>query len=201
MARILILFAHPRLQNSRIHRSLSEGLEKIPHLTFHDLYESYPDFDIDVEHEHDLLLNHDVFVMQFPFYWYSSPPLLKQWIDLVLEHGWAYGQKGKALEGKKLMQAISTGGREESYRKGSFNMFTIREFITPFEQTARLCNMDFLPPFVIHGTHLATEEDIKRGASAYQMLLKNIAEDKIDFEAFRNMNYANEILPKLSNQK
>lgn len=29
--------------------------------------------------------------MQHPFYWYSTPALLKEWQDLVLEHGWAYG--------------------------------------------------------------------------------------------------------------
>ena len=132
MSRILILFAHPRLQNSRTHARLIQGFDKIPHLTFHDLYETYPDFDIDVEFEQDLLLNHDVFVMQFPFYWYSSPPILKQWIDLVFEHGWAYGQKGKALKGKKLMAAISTGGRQEAYQNGGFNRFTIREFMSPF---------------------------------------------------------------------
>lgn len=201
MSRILILFAHPRLQNSRTHAGLIHGLDKISHLTFHDLYETYPDFDIDVEYEQDLLLNHDVFVMQFPFYWYSSPPILKQWIDLVLEHGWAYGQKGKALKGKKLMPAISTGGREEAYRNGGFNKFTIREFLTPFEQTAKLCNMIFLPPFVIHGTHLATEKDIELGASAYHLLLNKIAEDKVDYDELNRLNYANEILPKLSNQE
>ncbi|WP_396125955.1 NAD(P)H-dependent oxidoreductase [Brevibacillus laterosporus] len=25
-----------------------------------------------------------------PFYWYSSPPLLKKWLDDIFTHGWAY---------------------------------------------------------------------------------------------------------------
>ena len=58
----------------------------------HDLYEAYPDFLIDVEAEQALLLEHDVIVFQHPVYWYSSPAILKEWQDLVLEHGFAYGR-------------------------------------------------------------------------------------------------------------
>lgn len=198
MAKVLILFAHPRLQNSRTHARLIKEIEKIGNITFHDLYEAYPDFDIDVEYEQQLLLNHDIFVMQFPFYWYSSPPLLKQWIDLVLEHGWAYGQKGKALQDKRILLSISTGGRVEAYSKGGFNRFSIREFLAPFEQTAKLCNMVFLPPFVFHGTHIATPEDISTAADTYHKLLRLLTEDKIDFKTISEHHYINEIIPGLT---
>lgn len=198
MSKILILFAHPRLQNSRTHARLIQNIEKIGNLTFHDLYETYPDFDIDVDYEQELLINHDFLVFQFPFYWYSSPPLLKQWTDLVLEHGWAYGQKGKALQGKKVIAAISTGGRQEAYAKEGFNRFTIREFLAPFEQTAKLCNMTFLPPFVVHGTHVAKPEDTDRAAELYHILLRSIASDKIDFGKMQEYNYMNEVIDHLS---
>lgn len=201
MSKILILFAHPRLQNSRTHSRLVRDLDKTPKITFHDLYEAYPDFDIDVEYEQELLLQHDVIVMQFPFYWYSSPPILKQWIDLVLEHGWAYGQKGKALSGKRMMAAISTGGRQEAYEKGGFNKYTIREFLLPFEQTARLCKMIFLPPFVVHGTHLAEGADIDLAAEAYHHLLKKLADDQIDTGKVISFNYMNDILNNFSLKK
>ena len=70
-------------------------------VTFHDLYELYPDFDVQVEQEQELLISHDMIILQHPFYWYSCPPLLKQWIDLVLEHGWAYGKEGEFAEREK----------------------------------------------------------------------------------------------------
>ena len=87
------------------------------------------------------------YIFQHPFYWYSSPALVKEWIDLVLEHGFAYGQSGRALEGKIMMNAITTGGPDEAYQKGGYNRFTIREFLAPFDQTARLCQMRYLAPF------------------------------------------------------
>lgn len=194
MSKVLILFAHPRLQNSKTHTRFIEGLDSIPNIRFHDLYEAYPDFDIDVPYEQDLLLKHDIYIMQHPFYWYGSPPILKQWIDLVLEHGWAYGQKGKKLVGKKIMNVISTGGRQEAYAKGGFNRFTIREFLIPFEQTALLCNMTYLPPFVFYGTHLASEGDIANGTEMYHLLLKKLTEDAFPFEQVANVDTINDFL-------
>ena len=110
MTRILILFAHPALEKSRIHRQLLRGLPELPGVTLNDLYERYPDFDIDIAREQQLLTDHDLVILQHPFYWYSTPALLKQWQDLVLEHGWAYGSQGKALRGKQVLSVISTGG-------------------------------------------------------------------------------------------
>ena len=98
--RILIIFAHPRFEKSAINSMLVKSIPDLPEITFHDLYEKYPDFNIDIEHEKKLLVEHQVIIWQHPFYWYSAPPLLKQWIDLVLEFGWAYGPGGDALQGK-----------------------------------------------------------------------------------------------------
>ena len=100
---ILVLFAHPAFERSRVHRRLVDAVAELPGITFHDLYEAYPDFDVDVRREQKLLLEHDLVVLQHPFFWYSTPPLVKQWEDLVLEHGWAYGTGGNALHGKRLL--------------------------------------------------------------------------------------------------
>lgn len=112
----LILFAHPRLEKSKINNALLARIPQHADLTFNDLYETYPDFNIDVEREKELLLGHDVILWQHPFYWYSCPPLLKQWIDLVLEFEWAYGPGGNALQGKKIFKVITTGGASEAYQ-------------------------------------------------------------------------------------
>src|SRR6185369_10018305 len=93
-ARVLVLFAHPAFQKSRVHRHLVPAARQVEGITFHDLYEAYPDFQLDVPHEQQLLLAHDVIVFQHPFYWYSCPALLKEWLDLVLEYGFAYGPNG-----------------------------------------------------------------------------------------------------------
>src|SRR5688572_21464047 len=100
MARILLLFAHPALEKSRVHKTLLHRVEHLPNVTVNDLYQHYPFFDIDIQREQELLLTHDIYVFQHPLYWYSSPAIIKQWQDLVLEHGWAYGRHGRMLVGK-----------------------------------------------------------------------------------------------------
>ena len=195
MARILVLFAHPALEKSRVHKRMVKHIHHLEGITFHDLYEAYPDFDIDVEREQQLLLQHDLFIFQHPFYWYSSPAILKQWQDLVLEHGWAYGTKGKMLAGKKLFNAITCGGTKEAYCKEGRNRFTIRELLAPFEQTARLCNISYLPPFVITGTHRLESGDIELHAAQYEQLLIALSHNRISDEEWQGVDYLNELIP------
>lgn len=161
-------------------------------VTFRDLYELYPEFDIDVQVEQQLLMSHEIIIWQHPFYWYSAPPLLKQWLDLVLEHGWAYGREGIMLQGKKVFNVLTCGGPLEVYSKTGRNRFTIREFLAPFDQTAVLCNMKYLPPFVVPGTHRLKEEDIERYSVHYESLLKAFVNNELDLEAIEKAEYLND---------
>ncbi len=172
--RVLVLFAHPALEKSRVNRLMIEGIDAIDGVTFHDLYQAYPDFDVDVDREQTLLLEHDVVVLQHPFYWYSTPALVKQWEDLVLEHGWAYGHDGNALRGKALMSAITTGGRATAYQPGGYNRYSIPDLLRPIEQTARLCGMLYLDPFIVYGTHAMASDEVLQHASRYRDLLARL---------------------------
>jgi glutathione-regulated potassium-efflux system ancillary protein KefG len=194
MTRLLILFAHPALDRSRVHRRLLAHVPARPGITLHDLYEEYPAFDIDVPREQALLVEHDLIVLQHPFFWYSTPPLLKQWEDLVLEHGWAYGRDGTALRGKRALHVISAGGREEAYQHEGYNRFTIRELLAPLEQTAFLCGMIWVPPYVIHGTHRLTEAQIEDEAARYGDLLAALHEERVDLDAAAGYATLNEAL-------
>ena len=182
MARVLILFAHPTLERSRVHRRLVEAIPDHPDITLHDLYEAYPRMDVDVEHEQRLLLEHDVIAFQHPFYWYSTPAILKQWQDLVLEHGWAYGSRGKELVGKDFLSIISAGGGEPAYCAVGYNRFTVRQLLAPVEQTAQLCGMRFLPPFVVFGTHAIDAGGIAAQAERYRTLLEALVAGEPDEE-------------------
>lgn len=192
MARILILFAHPALEKSRIHRRLVESLPDLPGVTLQDLYEAYPNFDIDVAHEQALLTSHDVIILQHPFFWYSTPAMLKQWQDLVLEHGWAYGSKGKALQGKTIFNLLTAGGRESGYRPEGHNRYTVRELLAPIEQTMRLCNMEYLPPYVIFGTHWMNEPAIEGVVARYRALIAALHDDTIDLSRASGLPTLNE---------
>jgi glutathione-regulated potassium-efflux system ancillary protein KefG len=196
--RILILFAHPALEKSRVNRQLIRAVQGLDSVTLHDLYEQYPNFHINVKLEQDLLRSHDIIVFQHPFYWYSSPALLKEWQDLVLEHGFAYGHNGTALRGKKFLSAITTGGSEQAYCRQGHNYFTIRELLTPFEQTARLCGMEYLPPFVITGTHQLRQADqIAPYAEAYRMALVALRDGTLDWPTLIQQKTLNADLTKI----
>lgn len=194
MAKTLILFAHPRLENSRSNAALLKALPRHAELTLHDLYEHYPDFNINIAHEQSLLLQHDVVVWMHPFYWYSSPPLLKQWIDMVLEFGWAYGPVGTALSGKLVFNAITTGGSAEAYQPTGSNKFTISEFLAPFHQTARLCKMLYLPPFVVQGTHRLSDEALAEKAAEFGQLIQLLLDNDFLVEEMQSFTFLNQFV-------
>jgi glutathione-regulated potassium-efflux system ancillary protein KefG len=178
--KVLILFAHPRLSASHVQSVLADAVQGIPSVTFHDLYAAYPDFVIDVAHEQSLLTEHDLIVLQHPFYWYSAPAIIKEWLDLVLELGWAYGPGGDRLNRKFLMNAISTGGAEGAYRRAGRNRFEITELLSPFNQSAHLCGMAYLEPFAVFAGRWLTAEDLAIKASDYQGLIEGLSDGRID---------------------
>lgn len=180
---VLVLFAHPMLQTSRVNRCLIDGIERVPGVTFFDLYQSYPDLDIDVREQQALLEAHDVVVFHHPFYWYSTPAMLKEWQDLVLRHGWAYGRDGTKLHGKTLLSAVSTGAQEEAYCREGDNRHSVRELLAPIEQTARLCGMRYLAPFVAHAALTMTPELMRTHRDDYHRLLAALAEGRLDLAA------------------
>lgn len=192
MNRILIIFAHPALEKSRVQYRLLQAAQSVAKVTIHDLYEHYPDFNIDISHEQQLLREHDIILFQHPFYWYSSPALLKEWQDLVLEYGFAYGSTGTELSAKTLITVTSTGGRLGSYRRHGHNHFTIRELLAPFEQTANLCGMTYLPPFVVHGTHNLSGAVIDQYATRYQHLLQRLQTETPPADELKTLHYLND---------
>jgi glutathione-regulated potassium-efflux system ancillary protein KefG len=169
--RILLLFAHPSFRRSRMNKALVAAARDLDGVTVHDLYEAYPDFAIDVDREQGRLAEHDALVVQHPFFWYSAPAIVKEWQDLVLEHGWAYGRHGHALDGKLWMQAITAGGRDQAYGPGGLNRYSVDELLRPFEATANLCRMVWQRPFVVHATHIAEQPEIEAAATAYRARL------------------------------
>jgi len=104
---------------------------------------------------------------------------MKEWLDLVLEHGFAYGHEGHRLQGKTLVSALTTGGPEHAYGREGRNHFTMRELLAPFDQTARLCGMHWLPPFVVHGTIHLGAAAIEHAAAEYARVLAGLRDGQI----------------------
>ncbi|NIX15729.1 MAG: NAD(P)H oxidoreductase [Candidatus Dadabacteria bacterium] len=186
---ILILFSHPAIHKSRVNSRIIDSVSNLDGVTFHDLYETYPDFLINVPLEQNLLNDHEYIIFQHPLYWYGCPAILKEWMDLVLEYGFAYGPGGDSLNGKKMMSVISAGGSRDAYKTDGYNKHTVREFLVPFEQTANLCGMQYLPPLVIHDAiSLDLNQEIHHITKLYQNILKLLREEKINLNKSVNSN-------------
>ena len=171
---VLLTLAHPALERSRANRAMAKAAKGLSGVTFRDLYETYPDFAIDIEAEQALLVAHDVIALQFPLYWYSPPALMKEWLDLVWLHGFAYGPGGVALQGKRLFVACTTGAGAKAYHAHGYNRFTMDEFLRPLEQTAHLCGMVWETPFVVHGAAVKDDDALKAEAERYKARIASL---------------------------
>ncbi|AIQ17567.1 MULTISPECIES: NAD(P)H-dependent oxidoreductase [Paenibacillus] len=163
----LVIITHPNFEQSVVNKRWTEELQGLADVTVHNLHAAYPTEEIDVEREHQLMLEHDRIVLQFPFYWYSSPPLLKKWQDHVLTYGWAIGSEGNKLHGKELMFAVSTGAPKENYHAEGSNKYTVEELLRPLEATGNLIGTLVLPPFIQYGMMGISEEELEISAREY----------------------------------
>lgn len=174
---IYLIAAHPAWRQSRVNQRLLAGARALsrPGLEIQDLYASYPDYAIDVAAEQARADAAQLIVLMHPIQWYSMPALQKLWLDEVLTYGWAYGAAsaeagsleqapagtpGTALRGKSLWLVATTGGPAESYSSGSYNRHPFDAFLPPYQQTAALCGMRFVPPLVLHGAHMASAQEV-----------------------------------------
>jgi glutathione-regulated potassium-efflux system ancillary protein KefF len=168
---IYLLAAHPAWRYSRVNRRLLAAAREIAGVDIQDLYASYPDYDIDVAAEQARAASARMVVLLHPIQWYSMPALQKLWLDDVLVHGWAYGVGGDALQGKDLWLVATTGGAETSYRPQGYNRYFFDAFVPPYEQTAALCGMRFLPPLLLHGAHRASEDAVAAHVDVFRQRL------------------------------
>ncbi len=193
---IYVVAAHPNWRESRVNRRLLEAAQAVPGVTVCDLYGRYPDYSIDVEAEQAALAAAQLVVLLHPIHWYSMPPLQKLWLDDVLTYGWAYGAHstagkdsgkavgkgdGSALRGKDLWLVATTGGPESSYHPQSYNRYFFDAFLPPYEQTAALCGMRFLPPLLLHGAHTAPADDVATHVATFGERLRSYPQwDELD---------------------
>lgn len=174
---VALIYAHPYAERSLANRELLTAIDDLPFVDRRYLYDLYPDFDIDIETEQEHLAAVDLIVLQHPVYWYSTPALLKLWIDEVLSLGWAYGQDGKALAGKKMLWVVTTGADFRAYAPDGPHGHPFDVFVAPMRQTARFCGMEWLDPIVVHDAH-ADQAQVAAAGQRYRQRL-------VDFDTAR----------------
>jgi glutathione-regulated potassium-efflux system ancillary protein KefG len=108
---------------------------------------------------------------------------VKEWQDLVLEHGWAYGRGGTNLHGKTWLTAVTTGGTDDAYSPQGMHGVHVRDLLLPFERTAALCGMRYLPPFAVHGSLRLDAAQIAMAAEDYRRVVEALRDGTLDHAA------------------
>ena len=174
---IYVIAAHPAWRESRVNRPLMQAALALPRVQVQDLYSSYPDFTIDVPAEQAALEKAQLVVLLHPIQWYSMPALQKLWLDEVLTYGWAYGggagPAGNKLLGKDLWLVATTGGPDTSYHPQGYNRYFFDAFLPPYEQSAALCGMRFLPPLILHGAHVVSQDEVTKHIASFSQRLES----------------------------
>jgi len=182
----LLIVGHPRYESSiatkKIVETFTANVEKageIQQLEIRNLINLYPDYKINKLAEQDALIKARNIILQFPFYWYNVPAILKLWIDEVLEYGFAYGKTGDKMNNKNLILSFSTGGPKEAYSTTGRNNYEIIDLLKPFIQTSNLMGTRFLTPVTSHGNMYIpgvynSKEEIEEKAVHHAVQLFNL---------------------------
>lgn len=164
----LVLVFHPHLDDaSRVNKRLVEEARRhADEITVVDEYAAYPDFQVDRTREQRLVETADRLVLEFPFYWYSAPALLKQWEDAVLTSDWAYGN-AHALAGKEIQVVTTTGSPADTYTPEGRHHHTMAELLSPFETMVDHIQAKWVKPFIVSGVNGLTDEELDQAAADY----------------------------------
>lgn len=169
----LVIISHPDIKESSSQQYLLSSVPDESDITIHHLEQLYPDFKINAAKEQALIAAHDRIIFQFPFYWYSSPALLKQWQDDVLTENFAYGKSGQVMQGKEFGLVLSVGIPEREYQAGGKEGFSINELTKPFQAMAYKTGMTYLVPLAIYQFAYMTEEQKMNLLIDYQLYLSH----------------------------
>jgi glutathione-regulated potassium-efflux system ancillary protein KefF len=175
---VLVVYAHPFPQRARASAALLRALEGLPGVEVRSLYDRYPDFDIDAAIEQAAIATAHAIVLQHPLYWYAMPALAKLWVDRVFAAGWAHGDGGRAVAGKRFLWAVTTGGDDGDYAPGGAHDHPFDAFVPPVRQFARYCGMLWETPIIVHGAHRIGDDALRERAAQYRARVASLAETR-----------------------
>lgn len=167
-----MILAHPRLEdsigNKIISSKLADNNTEIRHLD-----KLYPDFKIDIKAEQEALLLADTIIFQYPLFWYSMPAIMKEWIDKVIQYGFAFGKDSYNLENKKLIVSFTIGSPIKDYPQE-----VIQKIAFPFQGLANYCKLEYAGEFFCNDINAysdgAKEKAIQSANNHSQKLLELI---------------------------
>lgn len=146
-------------------------------------YDAYKNHKLsaDISSELNKIAWADHIIFQFPLWWFSTPAILKGWLDRVLVKGFAY-DAGKTfndglLKGKTASLVITTQSPESAYQTNGLHEAPIAAFLHHIHHTLRFVGIKTLAPFVVYAAFNLDAEREKQIIKDYSDYLKNLVEN------------------------
>lgn len=136
----------------------------------------------DIQAELDKLLWADLLILNFPIFWFSTPAILKGWIDRVLVSGICYGGKRfydqGGLSGKKALVTVTLGGREHMFGEDAIHG-PLEDMLRPLLRgTLAYVGFDVLEPFVAWHVPYISDEARRQFLVDYGQRLQHLSDDQ-----------------------
>ena len=153
----MVVISHPTVQTSSSQQfflATVKGEEAITVRQIDEVWsEKKPHFTRATEEKALVDSNAERLILQFPMYWYQAPSVMKEWIDTVMSKSAPF-----AKQIKELGIVVTLGVKEEAFRAGGKEQFTVSELMRPFQALANAMGWTYLPIFEVHQFDYKTEE-------------------------------------------
>ena len=174
MSKTLMILAHPKIEASIGNKIISNTIANLDNTEVRHLDKLYPSFKIDIKAEQEALLNADTIIFQYPLFWYSTPAILKEWVDQVIQYGFAFGKDSYNLAGKRVIVSFTIGSPIKDYPEKIIDKITF-----PFEGLAKYCHMEYVGNIFctdIHGYSEEAKENAIQAANHHSQKLLTLIE-------------------------
>ncbi len=135
----------------------------------------------DIRTELDKISWADHIIFQFPLWWFSTPAIMKGWMDRVLVKGFAY-DAGKVfnqglLKGKTASLVVTTQSPASTYQVDGVHQATIDAFLHHIHHTLHFVGIETISPFVIYAAFNLDTTQQEKHVTDYLVYLENLVKN------------------------
>ncbi|MEE3663021.1 NAD(P)H-dependent oxidoreductase [Brenneria sp. g21c3] len=116
----------------------------------------------EVQRHIDLLLEADMLILQFPFWWFGAPAILKGWMDRVFVYGGLYDSRHRhengVMRGKRALLSVTAGTSANACAHNGRDG-DMRFMLWPVMHALHYIGYTLLEPFLVAGIRGGLQEE------------------------------------------